>query len=155
SATLGCNRRRGRAGREWPRLIRARWGWESGPRSRENVASVATLALLTSRSTDFQRAYPDSEGPPQGGLSLGFSCWRPPLSWMITARALSASRRQQARIVRKNQQEQILESRHPATMAAQALGWIDEQTKALIPPVHPATTFLRDPDNQCRSGYSY
>jgi len=40
-------------------------------------------------------------------------------------------------------------------MAAQALGWIDEQTKALIPPVHPATTFLRDPDNQYRAGYSY
>src|SRR5712692_4173366 len=40
-------------------------------------------------------------------------------------------------------------------MAAQALGWIDEQTKALIPPVHPATTFIRDPDNQYRAGYSY
>ncbi len=40
-------------------------------------------------------------------------------------------------------------------MAAQALGWIDEHTKALIPPVHPATTFIRDPDNQYRSGYSY
>ena len=44
---------------------------------------------------------------------------------------------------------------HPATMAAQALGWIDESTKALIPPVHPATTFIRDPDNQYRTGYSY
>src|SRR5260370_10016795 len=58
-------------------------------------------------------------------------------------------------IVPKNQKEQILESRHPATMAAQALGWVDEQTKALIPPVHPATTFVRDPDNQYRSGYSH
>ena len=48
-----------------------------------------------------------------------------------------------------------MESRHPATMAAQALGWIDESTKALIPPVHPATTFIRDPDNQYRAGYSY
>ncbi len=48
-----------------------------------------------------------------------------------------------------------MESRHPATMAAQALGWIDEQTKALIPPLHPATTFIRDPDNQYRAGYSY
>jgi cystathionine gamma-synthase len=48
-----------------------------------------------------------------------------------------------------------VESRHPATMAAQALGWIDEQTRALIPPVHPATTFIRDPDNQYRAGYSY
>ncbi len=48
-----------------------------------------------------------------------------------------------------------MESRHKATMAAQALGWIDERTKALIPPVHPATTFIRDPDNQYRAGYSY
>lgn len=48
-----------------------------------------------------------------------------------------------------------MESRHKATMAAQALGWIDEPTKALIPPLHPATTFIRDPDNQYRAGYSY
>ena len=48
-----------------------------------------------------------------------------------------------------------MKSLHPATMAAQALGWIDESTKALIPPVHPATTFIRDPDNQYRTGYSY
>jgi cystathionine gamma-synthase len=48
-----------------------------------------------------------------------------------------------------------VESRHPATMAAQALGFIDETTKALIPPVHPATTFVRDPDNQYRAGFSY
>src|ERR1700745_3786262 len=40
-------------------------------------------------------------------------------------------------------------------MAAQALGWIDESTKALIPAVHPATTFIRDPDTQYRAGYSY
>ena len=48
-----------------------------------------------------------------------------------------------------------MESLHPATMAAQALGWVDESTKALIPPVHPSTTFIRDPDNQYRTGYSY
>src|SRR5262249_58294772 len=40
-------------------------------------------------------------------------------------------------------------------MTAQALGWVDESTKALIPPVHPSTTFIRDPDNQYRAGYSY
>jgi len=40
-------------------------------------------------------------------------------------------------------------------MVAQALGWIDESTRALIPPVHPSTTFMRDPDNQYRAGYSY
>ena len=43
----------------------------------------------------------------------------------------------------------------PETLAAQALGWIDEQTKALIPPIHLATTYLRDPDNQYRSGRAY
>jgi cystathionine gamma-synthase len=48
-----------------------------------------------------------------------------------------------------------VESRHKATMAAQALGWIDEGTRALVPPVHPATTFIRDSDNQYRAGYSY
>ncbi|HZS85037.1 MAG TPA: PLP-dependent aspartate aminotransferase family protein [Stellaceae bacterium] len=44
---------------------------------------------------------------------------------------------------------------HPATLAAQALGWIDEATKAVVPPVHFSTTFIRDPDNQYRSGRSY
>jgi len=43
----------------------------------------------------------------------------------------------------------------PATLVAQALGWIDETTKALIPPVHVTTTFIRDPDNEYRTGYSY
>jgi cystathionine gamma-synthase len=44
---------------------------------------------------------------------------------------------------------------HPATLAAQALGWIDEQTGAVVLPVHTATTFLRDPDNQYRRGRGY
>lgn len=43
----------------------------------------------------------------------------------------------------------------PATRAAQALGWIDERTKAVTPPIHPSTTFVRDPDNEYRAGYSY
>ena len=43
----------------------------------------------------------------------------------------------------------------PATLAAQGLGWIDESTKAVIPPLHLSTTFLRDPDNQYRTGRSY
>jgi len=43
----------------------------------------------------------------------------------------------------------------PQTLAAQALGWIDETTKALIPPIHLATTYIRDPDNQYRSGRGY
>jgi cystathionine gamma-synthase len=46
-------------------------------------------------------------------------------------------------------------SLHPATLAAQALGWIDESTKGLIPAIHPSTTFIRDPDNQYRTGFSY
>ena len=44
---------------------------------------------------------------------------------------------------------------HPATMAAQALGWIDEGTGAVVLPVHTATTFLRDADNQYRRGRGY
>ncbi|MDA1099916.1 MAG: aminotransferase class V-fold PLP-dependent enzyme [Proteobacteria bacterium] len=43
----------------------------------------------------------------------------------------------------------------PRSQAARALGWIDQSTKAVTPPIHPASTFLRDPDNQYRSGYSY
>jgi cystathionine gamma-synthase len=43
----------------------------------------------------------------------------------------------------------------PATVAAQALGWIDAETKALVPPLHPSSTFIRDPDNQYRSGRNY
>ena len=42
-----------------------------------------------------------------------------------------------------------------ATLAAQALGRIDETTKAIIPPVFLTTTYIRDPDNQYRAGYSY
>jgi len=44
---------------------------------------------------------------------------------------------------------------HPATLAAQGLGWIDETTGGVVLPVHTATTFLRDPDNQYRRGRSY
>src|SRR5262249_57489819 len=55
----------------------------------------------------------------------------------------------------KKQKDQSWPPPPPATMTAQALGWIDEQTKALVPPLHPATTFIRDPDNQYRAGYSY
>ncbi len=43
----------------------------------------------------------------------------------------------------------------PETLAAQACGAIDEQTGAIVPPVHMAATFIRDPDNQYRKGYSY
>jgi cystathionine gamma-synthase len=43
----------------------------------------------------------------------------------------------------------------PATLAAQGLGWIDETTGGVVMPMHTATTFLRDPDNQYRRGRSY
>jgi cystathionine gamma-synthase len=46
--------------------------------------------------------------------------------------------------------------RHRATLAAQGgRGWVDQTTKAIIPPVYFTTTYIRDPDNQYRSGYSY
>ena len=43
----------------------------------------------------------------------------------------------------------------PETLCAQALGWIDATTKALVPPIHMSTTNERDPDNEYRSGRSY
>jgi cystathionine gamma-synthase len=43
----------------------------------------------------------------------------------------------------------------PASIAAQGLGWVDEQTRAIAPPIHTSTTYLRDPDNQYRSGRIY
>lgn len=44
---------------------------------------------------------------------------------------------------------------HPDSIAAQALGWIDEATRAVIPPIHVSSTYLRDADNQYRSGRVY
>ena len=44
---------------------------------------------------------------------------------------------------------------HPDTISAQALGWIDERTRAITPPIHVSSTYLRDPDNQYRSGRVY
>ena len=35
------------------------------------------------------------------------------------------------------------------------LGWIDETTRACRPPLHASSTFIRDPDNQYRSGRIY
>ncbi|MGZ9052873.1 MAG: PLP-dependent transferase, partial [Rhodoplanes sp.] len=43
----------------------------------------------------------------------------------------------------------------PRTLAAQALGRIEPQTKAILPPVHVSTTYLRDPDNAYRAGLVY
>ena len=41
------------------------------------------------------------------------------------------------------------------TLAAQALGHIDEPSRAVVLPIHVATTYIRDPDNQYRSGNIY
>ena len=41
------------------------------------------------------------------------------------------------------------------TLAAQALGLVEPVTRAVVPPIHLATTFVRDPDNQYRAGYAY
>ena len=43
----------------------------------------------------------------------------------------------------------------PESLAAQALGWVDEQTRAITPPIHVSSTYLRDPDNQYSSGRIY
>ena len=40
----------------------------------------------------------------------------------------------------------------PESVVAQALGWIDEKTRAINPPIHVSSTYLRDEDNQYRSG---
>ncbi len=43
----------------------------------------------------------------------------------------------------------------PASLAAQGLGWIEPTTKAIVSPIHVSSTFLRDDDNQFRSGRVY
>src|ERR1044071_6507700 len=47
------------------------------------------------------------------------------------------------------------QSLKPRTIAAQALGAIEPVTKAVAAPVHLSTTYIRDPDNQYRTGYIY
>jgi cystathionine gamma-synthase len=42
-----------------------------------------------------------------------------------------------------------------ASLMAQAMGKIDEASRAVTPPIHISTTFIRDPDNQYRSGNVY
>ena len=44
---------------------------------------------------------------------------------------------------------------HAASLTAQALGAVDPITRAIIPALHPSTTYLRDPDNQYRTGRIY
>src|SRR5258708_6499874 len=54
-----------------------------------------------------------------------------------------------------SERDEIRKSSRPATIAAQALGWIDATTRAVAPPIHVSSTFLRDKDNLYRSGRSY
>lgn len=42
-----------------------------------------------------------------------------------------------------------------ASLLAQAMGRIDEASRAVTPPIHVTSTFIRDPDNQYRSGNIY
>ncbi|WP_428670870.1 trans-sulfuration enzyme family protein [Reyranella sp.] len=42
-----------------------------------------------------------------------------------------------------------------ASLAAQAMGWVDPVTKAVVPPIHMASTYQRDEDNGYRSGRIY
>lgn len=43
----------------------------------------------------------------------------------------------------------------PDTLCAQAMGWIEPTTRAIVQPIHVASTYERDPDNEYRSGRSY
>lgn len=43
----------------------------------------------------------------------------------------------------------------PETIAAQAFGAVDNDTGAIVPPIHVATTYVRDADNQYRKGFCY
>ncbi len=43
----------------------------------------------------------------------------------------------------------------PATLAAQALGWIDPTTRAITAPINLSTTFEREPDQSLPGGRSY
>src|SRR5690348_13128613 len=42
-----------------------------------------------------------------------------------------------------------------ASLAAQAMGWVDPVTKAVVPPIHMASTYQRDEDNGYSSGRIY
>jgi cystathionine gamma-synthase len=44
---------------------------------------------------------------------------------------------------------------HARSLAAQAMGKIDPLTKAVVPPIHVATTYIRDEDNRYSSGFIY
>jgi cystathionine gamma-synthase len=49
----------------------------------------------------------------------------------------------------------IMVKKRPETLAATALGHDDAATGAIIPPLHPSTTYLRDGDNRYSRGRMY
>jgi cystathionine gamma-synthase len=49
----------------------------------------------------------------------------------------------------------IMVKKRPETLAATALGHDDPATGAIIPPLHPSTTYLRDDDNRYSRGRMY
>ena len=44
---------------------------------------------------------------------------------------------------------------HPESLTAQGLGWVDETTRAINPPLHMSSTYQRDADNGYSSGRVY
>ncbi len=44
---------------------------------------------------------------------------------------------------------------HPSTIAAQALGRVDSETRAIVPPIHPSTSYERAPDGSWPGGHTY
>lgn len=44
---------------------------------------------------------------------------------------------------------------HPRSLAAQAMGKVDPLTRAIVPPIHVSTTYIRDEDNAYSSGFIY
>ena len=46
-------------------------------------------------------------------------------------------------------------SRHPATLEAQALGWLDPATRAVAPPLHLSTNYARDANYEKVGGRAY
>ena len=44
---------------------------------------------------------------------------------------------------------------HPESLTAQGMGWVDETTRAINPPLHMSSTYLRDADNGYSSGRVY
>ncbi|AUG52633.1 trans-sulfuration enzyme family protein [Thalassospira marina] len=46
-------------------------------------------------------------------------------------------------------------NQHAATLAAQALGWVDETTRSVTPPLYPSTTYERNTDLSYHDGRCY